>query len=215
MKQFGTTAKLALASLETGQMAGTLGDQVEGDKKGANYYIVAPKVPDAKDVTLANGNVAEYQTSIDAFIPTTDAIKTVQDILEAIYPIGAVYTNATSSTNPNTVFGFGTWTPYGEGRVIIGHSASDSDYDTPGITGGAKSRVITQGQMPAHSHTFVSDDTSVQLNNKDWTGSRNGNGGFSGGQHVNTVTQTQVAGSSSPFTVVQPFIVAYAWTRTA
>ena len=34
----------------------------------------------------------------------------VQAALAAIYPVGSIYTNATNSTNPGTLLGFGTWT---------------------------------------------------------------------------------------------------------
>jgi len=36
-----------------------------------------------------------------------------------LFPIGSIYT-ATVSTNPNTLLGFGTWSAYGAGRVMIG-----------------------------------------------------------------------------------------------
>lgn len=36
-----------------------------------------------------------------------------------LFPIGSLYT-ATVSTNPATLLGFGTWSAYGQGRVLIG-----------------------------------------------------------------------------------------------
>ena len=46
------------------------------------------------------------------------ATKTVIEILQAVYPIGSVYTNASVDTNPATLLGFGTWTAFAAGRVI-------------------------------------------------------------------------------------------------
>lgn len=213
MKRFGTTAQLAQAILKTGQLVGILGDQIEGDKVIASYYIVAPKIPDVNDVTLANGNIAEYQGGTDAFIPIVPGIESIEDILKIIYPVGCTYTHTVDSTNPFNLFGFGTWVKFGEGRVIVNHKASDSDFDTPGLEGGAKTRVITESQMPAHTHTMVDDGTHIEANNSTYTGSRNGNGGYSGGQNITNITQTQVTGGSQPFNVIQPFIVAYVWNR--
>lgn len=40
-------------------------------------------------------------------------------VLPYIFPVGAIYT-ATVSTNPTTLLGFGTWSAFGAGRVMIG-----------------------------------------------------------------------------------------------
>jgi hypothetical protein len=40
-------------------------------------------------------------------------------VLPYIYPVGALYF-ATVSTNPTTLLGFGTWSAYAKGRVLIG-----------------------------------------------------------------------------------------------
>ena len=40
--------------------------------------------------------------------------------LQAVYPVGSIYINAASSTNPGTLLGFGTWAAFGAGRVIVG-----------------------------------------------------------------------------------------------
>ena len=50
--------------------------------------------------------------------------------LSAIYPVGSIYINATSSTNPATLLGFGTWTAFGAGRVIVCLFGIDSLFDT-------------------------------------------------------------------------------------
>ena len=35
--------------------------------------------------------------------------------LQAVYPVGSIYINAASSTNPGTLLGFGTWAALGAG----------------------------------------------------------------------------------------------------
>lgn len=80
----------------------------------------------------------------------------VQQALQAIYPVGSIYINASSSTNPATIFGFGTWTAFGEGRVLVGQQSSDSLFDTLGETGGSKDSIVG-----AHTHSFTTGTESV------------------------------------------------------
>jgi hypothetical protein len=68
----------------------------------------------------------------------------VQATLTAIYPIGAIYTNATVATNPGTLLGFGTWTAFGAGRVMVGNGGGFS----AGATGGSADAVVV-----SHTHT--------------------------------------------------------------
>ena len=46
------------------------------------------------------------------------------------YPVGSIYINATNSTNPATLFGFGTWTAFGAGRVMVGFDSVDSLFNS-------------------------------------------------------------------------------------
>jgi ABC-type Co2+ transport system permease subunit len=61
----------------------------------------------------------------------------VQAALAALYPVGSIYTNATNSTNPGTLLGFGTWTAFGAGRVMVGYDSSNALFDTAEETGGS------------------------------------------------------------------------------
>ena len=88
--------------------------------------------------------------------------------LQAVYPVGSVYINATSSSNPATLLGFGTWEAFGSGRVMVGLNGSDTDFDTAEETGGSKTSTssgtisgtvggtsLTEAQMPKHWHRMV------------------------------------------------------------
>jgi hypothetical protein len=92
----------------------------------------------------------------------------VQAALQALHPVGSIYINATNSTNPGTLLGFGTWTAFGAGRVPVGFNASDTDFDTAEETGGAKTvsssgtisgtvggTSLTEAQMPKHYHLML------------------------------------------------------------
>lgn len=57
--------------------------------------------------------------------------------LTQAFPVGAIYIS-TSSANPATALGYGTWSAFGTGRVLVGIDTSDPDFDTVEETGGSK-----------------------------------------------------------------------------
>lgn len=74
----------------------------------------------------------------------------VHHILDLVHPVGSIYMTM-DSQNPSTLFG-GTWVRWGEGRVPVGVSANDSDFDAVGKTGGEKKHPLTTNEMPRHRH---------------------------------------------------------------
>ena len=60
-----------------------------------------------------------------------------------------------------TLLGFGTWSSFGEGRVLIGIDSSDSDFDSAEETGGSKTHTLTEAQLPSHRHTVGSNDSGT------------------------------------------------------
>lgn len=85
------------------------------------------------------------------------------------FPVGAVYINVTG-TNPGTELGYGTWSAFGAGRVLVGYDSGDTDFDTAEETGGAKT-VASAGSVAAptisgstasesaHTHSVTSNVT--------------------------------------------------------
>ena len=71
---------------------------------------------------------------------------------ETLYPVGSIYINASVSTNPSTLFGFGTWVEFGKGRVLVGVDTGQTEFDTLGETGGAKTHTLSINEMPSHNH---------------------------------------------------------------
>lgn len=71
--------------------------------------------------------------------------------LAQVYPVGCIYTTTTSA-NPATVFGFGTWAAFGTGRVLVGFDAGQTEFDTVEETGGAKA-VAAAGTNSAPTFT--------------------------------------------------------------
>lgn len=93
--------------------------------------------------------------------------------LATMYPIGSIY-SSTVSTNPGTLFGFGTWVAYGAGRVLIG----DGGGYTAGATGGSADAIVV-----SHTHTASSSSSSS------FTGSA-GNTSYDGYAHTHSINIT-------------------------
>ena len=166
--------------------------------------------------TAASGNNTT-QLSTTAFV--TAAIAAAK---EALYPVGSIYVNAGVTTNPATLLGFGTWTAFGAGKVMVGLNGSDSLFDTLEETGGSKDAVVV-----SHTHTATVTDPghvhSVTYGSASNTSSvypsRLSNGSLS---DVNTNSATtgisvsnSTTGSSGTNANLQPYITVAMWKRTA
>lgn len=139
-------------------------------------------------------------------------------VMQALYPVGSIYSNISASTNPNTLFGFGTWVAM-EGVTIIGRSSTDSTFGTAGSTGGSKDAIV-----PTHTHTITDPGHSHTIG---YTGNLNYSGGggnantfFGAGTNQATNSNTtgitvNTAGVSVTNANLPPYVVAYVWKRTA
>ena len=131
-------------------------------------------------------------------------------LLNFFYPVGTIYETTSTDLNTTTKMGNhfgGTWEEYGAGRVLVAKSA-DTEFDTIGETGGAKTHTLSVAQMPAHNHTydvaypFVAGGASWMMPYCDTTIP------YAGGT-VSTV------GSGEAHNNLQPYIVVYRYRRTA
>jgi hypothetical protein len=155
--------------------------------------------------------------------------------LQAVYPVGSIYINATSSSNPSTLLGFGTWSAFGAGRVMVGLDSSDTLFDTAEETGGSKDSVVV-----SHTHTAtVTDPTHFHVT--DGTNGSNrhavragfdaiidGSSGSASAEDAYYVTGSRTGTASTGITVanstvgssgtnanIQPYITVRMWKRTA
>jgi hypothetical protein len=149
----------------------------------------------------------------------------VQTALQALYPIGSIYT-ATVATNPATLFGFGTWTAYGAGRVLIGNGGGYS----AGATGGSADAVLVSHNHTASSSSSVSDPGHAHSysqstffgapgpieNGGEWrvTNASTATSSVGTGITVGTSTSITAAGVSGTNANLQPYVVVYMWNRT-
>lgn len=77
----------------------------------------------------------------------------MSDIFNAVYPVGSIYMSV-NNVNPGLLFG-GTWVEWGPGRVPVGVDVNDEDFDTVEQTGGEKTHMLTEAEMPEHTHAFT------------------------------------------------------------
>jgi hypothetical protein len=124
-----------------------------------------------------------------------------------VYPVGSIYINATNSSNPGTLLGFGTWVAFGAGRVPVGIDASQTEFDTAEKVGGFKTHTLTIDEMPSHNHNQPEGiSPAPNANDVDITG---GNG-----RTIDSNILTDNTGGGSAHNNLQPYIVVYMWKRT-
>ena len=148
----------------------------------------------------------------------------VQAAMAALHPVGSIYINATNSTNPATLLGFGTWVAFGAGRVPVGFDSSNSLFDAAEETGGSADAITV-----SHTHTGTTASNGSHTHVLDYGAWSSGlTGGFTGastsmgtntgmssaGAHTHTFT-TDSSGSSGTNANYQPYITVYMWKRTA
>lgn len=229
VKSTDFAAKDALAS-------GNAAKIVKGTEIDTEFNNIATAVATKADLasptftgtpTLPTGTIAVTQsTSDDSTKLATTAF--VQDVIgavkESLFPVGAIYT-AVVSTNPGTLLGFGTWTAFGAGRVMVGYDASNPLFDTAEETGGAADAVVV-----SHSHTATVTDPG-HTHSLDINQGSSASGAFlqlerpqgQGNAYTFTTTSSttgisvsnSTTGSSGTNANYQPYITVYMWKRTA
>jgi len=182
-------------------------DGVTANTTELNYVDITTlgTVEASKAVTAdANKDVTAIRNlTITGALSAGSGLVTMSDI----YPVGSIYINAAVTTNPATLLGFGTWTAFGSGRMMVGYNAADSDFDALQETGGAKTHTLTTAELPSHTH-----ESDFFANN---TGGPSISGLNFAGQYNAATRTTSATGSGSAHSILNPYIVAYMWRRTA
>ena len=174
--------------------------------------------------TLPTGTVAVTQSS-GSNTTTIATTAFVQAAIALLYPVGSIYTNASVSTNPATLLGFGTWTAFGAGRVMVGFDASNALFDTAEETGGSADAITV-----SHTHTATTTSTdSGHTHGISPVAYTSGGGAVSGSAfpfggsvgttqsstaNITSTTTVASAGSSGTNANYQPYITVYMWKRT-
>lgn len=164
------------------------------------------------------------ETAIATKPNSTDVDAAIVAARQAVWPIGSVYINAASATNPNTLLGFGTWVEIGTGKVLVGQDTGDTDFDVLGETGGSKDAVVVEHTHTAttdtagnHVHQVTGGAVGAQSNhiNVVWdAGSTVIDNTTAAGDHTHNVTVSS-EGVDGTGKNVQPYVVVKMWQRTA
>lgn len=142
------------------------------------------------------------------------------------FPVGSVFI-AVVSTNPATLLGYGTWSAFAAGRMLVGLDAADVDFDTVEETGGSKTHTLTESEIPSHTHTVTDPGhTHVENSNNATTGGLRGWAAADTSTNTPTATGYSTASAQTGITLgatgggaahnnLPPYIVCYMWLRTA
>lgn len=202
-------------------------NQYNGSSGVSGTYLVQIALPtDGRMWTRQRVNTGAW-TSWSKLANTTDCT----DTLKKVYPVGSIYMS-TVSTNPATLFGFGTWEAMPAGRVLLaqGKSSWGTTYNA-GSTGGEATHQLTVGELPAHNHTASTNTTgnhthqfqlygpngNTNMNfpsDFDTNYARNKGTTLSAGNHSHTININNT-GSSQSHNNMQPYLTVYMWKRTA
>ena len=140
-----------------------------------------------------------------------------------VYPVGCLFETTDSAFNPQTHFG-GTWEQYGAGRVTVGYSSGETEFNSGGKTGGAKTHTLTEAQIPSHQHDTINPPQygsayptfgpALSANENNHQKILGGAGG--GGSATNAgIIKTGFKGSGQAHNNLQPYITVFRWRRTA
>jgi len=123
------------------------------------------------------------------------------------FPVGSVFI-AVVSTAPAALLGYGTWSAFGVGRVMVGFNSGDVDFNVAEKTGGSKTHILTEAEMPSHSHTENAPSSSSGGGVRFATDS-NANGS------IDSTLSTGETGAGNAHNNLQPYVTVYMWKRTA
>lgn len=201
--------------------------------------INSPTLTGAPSAPTAGAGTNTTQLATTAFVKTADdnLTTTLTAVIQALYPIGTIYTNSSDSTNPATLLGFGTWVAFGAGRVPVGLDSGNALFDTAEETGGSYDAVNVSHTHtasvtdPGHDHnlrTKRDSPTDLFSGTGDYLAGDTNEGALSQSTSFNQTWTESVVSNTTGVTVsnstegvsgtnqnIQPYITVYMWKRTA
>ena len=218
---------------KTGSVMLKIVDVSNGDSVDDNAYIFIDETENYPDIIAPDSNKLGGQ--IPSYYATAESVnslkndkldktataadsgklggKTLAEIMLTLYPVGAVYISA-NSTSPASLFG-GTWESIG-GRFLL---AADSTY-TAGSTGGEAAHKLTVSEMPEHNHNGVK---VAQNYLTAWAAE---NAGSSNGFELSSLFKSGLednlnkfsgdySGGGQPHNNLPPYLAVYMWERVS
>jgi hypothetical protein len=200
---------------------------IKGAEIDDEFNAISTAISSKADTTSPTFTGTPIAPTAGAGTNTTQIATTafVTAALALAFPVGAIF-SSTSSSNPATSLGFGTWTAFGAGRTLIGAGGGF----VGGATGGSADAVVA-----SHSHTATSSVTDSGHSHvgrvATTLGGSQGYNGFEEGRGnpdwatqtstdsattgISVSTTVATAGVSATNANLPPYIVVYMWTRTA
>lgn len=217
-------------------------EQVDGDNTTytSQIYMTKGRIDIATfteledgTVTSSNGVDIDDNVGIDIGVPgeTETALSKARingrSLLDFLHPVGSIYMS-TSATNPTNLFG-GTWVAWGAGRVPVGFSGGDGNFNSSEKTGGSKTINIEHNHGLSNARAAVGRADSSTSTISYTAGGNPHNvyfdrefsywGGIAGVSKHATDTAKIYGntdnGGSTAASVLQPYITCYMWKRTA
>lgn len=132
------------------------------------------------------------------------------------HPIGSVYISVVN-TNPQTLFG-GKWAAFAAGRTLVGLDATQTEFDTPEETGGAKTHTHPLSTAAGVPFYLEGAATKVRRNGpvpSDTIATNVQSGVTWSGSSTGLSTSLGLIGNTDAGSTLPPYIVTYMWKRTA
>lgn len=184
---------------------GTISDRFSGDIKFSDTIgtkvVVSSKDSDGRH---GFGRIADKSLPAGSVDIAGVFAMSGKQLIDVFYPIGTIY-ESTKPDNPSTFMG-GTWSRFGNGRVLVGVDETDPTFNVPLQIGGEKAHTLSIQEIPSHTHGFRGggENNYVRVEPSSTYG-------YSG----NSDKTTTATGGGQAHNNLQPYVTVYRWQRTA
>ena len=135
------------------------------------------------------------------------------EILKTMLPVGSRYVTQ-DNTNPSEILGFGTWERL-KGKVCLGLDEDDTDFNTIGKTGGAKTQQLRAAIGATHGDTArIGYAAAAKIDGLNYTYSVQGSNSISN-VSANHTTLVLTPDGKNPSLLQTYEVVGYMWIRRA
>lgn len=184
---------------------GTISDRFSGDIKFSDTIgtkvVVSSK---DKDGRHGFGRIADKSLPAGSVDIAGVFAMAGKQLLDVFYPVGTIY-ESVKPDSPSTFMG-GTWSRFGNGRVLVGVDETDPTFNVPLQIGGEKAHTLSIQEIPSHTHGFRGggENNYVRVEPSSTYG-------YSG----NSDKTTNATGGGQAHNNLQPYVTVYRWQRTA
>lgn len=219
-------------------------DGIDGIKARAAQVFLNTEYRFNRSMKIRYSDTEHPNAETATVVPGTETnirFENVIQLVESIYPIGTVYTNANNPANPALYMGFGQWQPYAQGRAVFGFTSALDSQGNPDPVFGVNPLVLDEEGKPMLLAGNLVGTRQLQLNAENipelestreyMREAENGEINLSGcipmpgsGTEPLATYETATVKVNSPETagqeptdveIIPPGITAYVWVRVA